>query len=71
MNTPKQTFHQGLTQTPTCGKIKAQRKRLVCPLCNKQTLLFTLPSTEAKSLPLWCKRCEKEVVVNISLEPEP
>lgn len=53
------------------GKILTNRKRCVCPECGKQTLLFPMPSTEARNLPIWCKRCNKEVLVNISPEPEP
>ena len=54
-----------------CGKIKTNRRRFRCPNCQKHTLLFLEPDTEVKNLPLKCKLCGKEIVVNISPEPVP
>jgi transcription elongation factor Elf1 len=54
-----------------CGKISTNKRRVVCPVCRKQTLLFVTAKTEAKNLPVWCKRCNREVVLNILPEPEP
>lgn len=54
-----------------CDRMRTNQRRLICPVCNRQTLLFLRPATEAKELPLWCKTCKKEVVVNIAPEPEP
>lgn len=53
------------------GKIKTNRRRFLCPSCKKQTLLFLEPDTEVKNLPCKCKRCGKELIVNILPEPEP
>ena len=53
------------------GKIGTNRKRVTCPICRKQTLLFVTANTEARNLPVWCKRCNREAVLNISPEPEP
>ncbi|MBR2047121.1 MAG: hypothetical protein IJ960_00845 [Oscillospiraceae bacterium] len=44
----------------------ANRRRYRCPLCGKQTLFFLRPDTEVRNLPVKCKTCGKEVVVNIS-----
>lgn len=49
----------------TCGKIDTERKRFRCPSCGKQTLFFLRPDTEVKNLPVKCKTCGKEVIVNI------
>ncbi len=45
---------------------KAELRRFLCPLCNKHTVLWLLPSTEIKDLPIKCKRCGKESIVNIT-----
>lgn len=51
---------------PECDKILTIRKRYRCPECDKSTLLFLRPDTEVKNLPVKCKHCGKEVIVNIS-----
>lgn len=71
MNTVDKTFTRVLQSSPACDRISVNKKRVVCPICHKQTLLFLLPSTEAKSLPVWCKRCNQEIVLDILPEPEP
>lgn len=43
----------------------------MCPVCGKQKVLRLLPNTAAKDLAVFCKRCGKESIVNISPEPEP
>ena len=47
------------------------RRRFLCPICEKHTVLWLLPSTEIKDLPIKCKRCGKESVVNIIAENSP
>ena len=71
MDTHFQTFRNDLTSSPACDKIKANRIRFLCPACGKHTVLFLLPTTEVKDLPVKCKRCGKESVVNIPSAPEP
>ena len=60
-----------LTDTPACDKIKANQKRFLCPVCKRATVLFLLPTTEVKNLPVLCKRCGAKSIINISPEPEP
>lgn len=43
----------------------------MCPKCGKQKLLRLTPATEVKDLPVYCKRCCQESIVNISPEPAP
>ena len=43
----------------------------MCPACGKQKVLRLLPNTNAKDLVVFCKRCNKESIVNISPEPAP
>lgn len=71
MNTPKQTFSAVLINTHACDRIIANQRRFLCPACKKHTVLFLLPSTEVKDLPIKCKRCHAEMIVNIPSEPAP
>lgn len=43
----------------------------MCPVCGKHKVLKLLPETRAENLSVFCKRCGKESIVNISQEPEP
>lgn len=52
-------------------EIKSNQRRFLCPVCGKHTVLWLLPTTEVKDLPIKCKRCGKESVVNISSVPAP
>jgi len=52
-------------------KNKSDQRRFLCPACGKHTVLWLLPTTEVKDLPIKCKRCGKESVVNISSVPVP
>lgn len=75
MNTPKQTFHARndsvLHSSPACDRIKSKQRPFKCPACDKKTILFYLPTTEVRDLPVECKRCGVTSLVNISPEPEP
>ncbi|MBQ6852442.1 MAG: hypothetical protein IJO04_05380 [Oscillospiraceae bacterium] len=50
---------------------KENQRRFLCPICGKHTVLWLLPTTEVKDLPIKCKRCGKESIVNIVPEPVP
>lgn len=71
MNAHYQTFQNNLTSPPVRDRIKANERRFLCPACKRATVLFLLPTTEVKDLPVLCKRCGAKSVVNISPEPEP
>ena len=43
----------------------------MCPACRKGKVLKLLPQTSATNLPVYCKVCRQESIVNISPEPEP
>lgn len=45
--------------------VETSRRRFLCPLCGKHTVLWLLPDTEIKNLPIKCKRCGKESIVNV------
>lgn len=44
---------------------KTAMRRYLCPICGKHTVLWLLPETEIKNLPIKCKRCGKESIVNV------
>jgi len=53
------------------GKMETNRRRVICPACGKGTVAWLLPSTELKDLPVKCKLCGKESVLNIPVVPVP
>jgi ribosomal protein S27E len=60
-----------LQSRESCGKIKTNRRRIACPACGKGTVIWMLPSSAVKDLPVKCKLCGKESVLNISCVPVP
>lgn len=54
-----------------CDKMVTKQRRFLCPACGKHTVLWLLPTTTVKDLPVKCKRCGKESVLNIPTVPEP
>lgn len=76
MNTPKQTFpatnKSVLHNSPRCGKILVIEGWLICPTCRGRRILKLLPTTKVTDLPVYCKSCRSETIVNIpTQEPEP
>nr|DAK96024.1 MAG TPA: cysteine-rich protein [Caudoviricetes sp.] len=71
MDTQKQTFSRLLHIAPACGKITAAREKALCPICRRGVVAYLLPDTTATNLPVKCKRCGAELVVNISQVPVP
>ncbi len=62
---------EALKKEKICGKIETNQRWLACPVCGKK-LLRLEPDTEARNLPVYCKSCHREIIVNISQsEPEP
>lgn len=39
--------------------------KIICPLCGRPTQHRARPDTSARSLPIWCKHCRRESIVNI------
>lgn len=54
-----------------CVKIKTNPGWVICPICKKKRLLRVLHNTEVKNLPVYCKKCEKKLILNISPNEEP
>ena len=74
MDTPKQTFSQQtntvLHNSPACDRIKPKQTDIKCPACGF-LLARSEPNTQVKNLLLYCRRCRKQVRVNLNSELEP
>lgn len=74
MDTPKQTFPMAmksvLHNSPACDKIKANQRRVTCPDCGF-LLARVLPGASASGLLLYCRKCRKQIAVNIPKPSEP
>lgn len=60
-----------LQENQKTEETKLNPRRFLCPVCGKHTVLWLLPTTEVKDLPVKCKLCGKESIVNISFVPAP
>lgn len=54
-----------LQKTETYGKIETNQRWLLCPACGKAKVLKLLPGTQVRNLPVYCRQCRKETIVNI------
>lgn len=43
--------------------------RVVCPRCGRKTQQRILPETQARRLPVYCKHCRSETIVDIQPAP--
>lgn len=59
-----------LEQNLDVSEAKSERRRFLCPSCDKHTVLWILPTTEIKDLPIKCKLCGKENIINITPKKE-
>lgn len=57
-----------LHSVQACGILRIQNGWAVCPVCGWARMMRVEPDTRAKRLPVYCKRCRHETIVNI--EPE-
>ncbi|MBR2583122.1 MAG: hypothetical protein IKD61_06985 [Oscillospiraceae bacterium] len=56
-----------LTSVPISGKLSVGRDGfLQCPYCGNRKLLRVSPNTEARGLPIWCRKCQREITVDIA-----
>ena len=53
------------------GKLVVKDGWLICPVCGKMRVLHLTEKTRATDLPVYCRRCRTETIVNIEPEPEP
>ena len=59
-----------LQQHLESGKIVIRNGWLMCPVCGKGKVLKLREDTTAYALPVYCRRCGQESIVNIEA-PEP
>ena len=75
MNAVHKTFagqtNQVLHNSPACDRISTERKHVPCPVCGKGAVAYLLPTTAIRDLPVKCKRCGAESVLNIPVVPVP
>jgi len=49
------------------GKIRVTNGWITCPVCKRNKRLLRIePETEAKGLPVYCKDCKTEIILDIS-----
>lgn len=75
MNAVKQTFTRQtkgvLHNSPARDKINATRKPVPCPVCGRGSVTYLLPTTVIRDMPVKCKRCGAESILNIPVVPVP
>lgn len=48
-----------------CGKLVVKDGWLMCPVCGRGKVLRIQADTAARALPVYCRRCGQESIVNI------
>lgn len=54
-----------LTTSREDDKINANKRWVMCPMCGRGKVLLVFKNTKACNLPVYCKMCKKESIVNI------
>lgn len=55
-----------MQNAPKCGKLVVKDGWVTCPVCKRNHRLIRVePETEAKRLPVYCRTCRSEIVLNI------
>lgn len=56
-----------LKHSPECGKLIVRDGWVTCPICHRnKRLLRVEEDTEATGLPVYCRDCKTEIIVNIA-----
>lgn len=56
---------EALQKTPTYGRIRVRDGRMICPRCRVKMMYRVEGDTVAKNLPIFCRQCKLELIVNI------
>ena len=51
------------------GKMMTNHRWFDCPVCGRTKLLRLRPDMQARNLPVYCRACKSEIIVNIWSEP--
>jgi len=55
-----------LQSPPGCGKLTVKDGWAVCPVCKRNRRLLRVgPETVARDLPVYCRDCKTELILNI------
>lgn len=55
-----------MNRNSDCGIIKATDGWLTCPICKRnKKLLRLMPKTKAHHLPVYCRICQSEIILDI------
>ena len=49
----------------SCGKIRTKDGFILCPICGRQKVLKILPETRGTHIPVFCKNCRKQSIIDI------
>ena len=53
--------------TTKCGTIEVKNGWLTCPVCHRNKKLLRIDqSTEARGLPVYCRDCKAEIILDIA-----
>lgn len=63
-------LRKGLRRLRNTGKLIVKDGWVICPICGKGKILKINPDTTVHGLPIKCKLCRQESIVNIDA-PEP
>ena len=55
-----------MNEKEKCGMLHVKAGLIVCPVCKNKTNQAMHPKTEATNLPLWCRTCKTQTIVNIA-----
>lgn len=56
-----------LKKPQKCGKIIVKDGWVLCPVCGKARVLPVFEGTEGQNIPIHCKRCGADRLIDISL----
>ena len=64
MNSAREKEDKGLQRRKNEGIIRDKDGWVLCPVCKRRVMKIR-PDTTARNLPVYCKRCRRESIVNI------
>lgn len=55
-----------MQKSPECGKLDVKNGWVTCPVCKRNHRLIRVgPETVAKGLPVYCRTCRSEIILDI------